>query len=85
LWEASRSSTTPSPVRYALFLSEVSSVPGIELSGKIPGNYYGGGLRFLRGNIGTNFLVEAAFKFFDINTDEDIRLNRLSFAFGVRL
>jgi hypothetical protein len=125
--------------RYALFLSEVSTVPGIELSGKIPGNYYGGGLRWtfpgmnvspfaqfeigatklspdlllvangedvtsevfppgeldttaftfvlgagIRGDIGTNFLVEAAFEFFDINTDEDIRLNRLSFAFGVR-
>jgi hypothetical protein len=125
--------------RYALFLSVGSNVPGIELSGKIPGNYYGGGLRWtfqgmnvspfaqfelgatklspelllvangedvtndvispgeldttaftfvlgagLRGNIGTNFLAEVAFKFLDINTDEDIRLNRLSFALGVR-
>lgn len=125
--------------RYALFLSEISNIPGIELTGTIPGNYFGGGIRWtfqgmnvspfaqvelgatklspeihlvvngedvtdevfspgeldttaftfalgagLRGNIGTNFLVEAAFKFFDIHTDEDIRLNRLSFAVGVR-
>jgi hypothetical protein len=125
--------------RYALFLSELSSVPGIELSGKIPGTYYGGGVRWtfpgmnvspfaevelgatrvspelrlvangvdvtsevftpgeldttaftfvlgagFRGNIGSNFLVEAAFKFFDVHTDEAIKLNRFGFAFGIR-
>jgi len=41
----------------------------------------GGGLR---GNIGDRFLVEVAFKFFDIMTEEEISLNRLSFAVGAR-
>ncbi len=42
---------------------------------------FGGGLR---GNIGDRFLVEVAFKFFDIFTDEELSLNRLSFAVGAR-
>jgi hypothetical protein len=41
----------------------------------------GGGLR---GNIGDRFLVEVAFKFFDIMTEEELSLNKLSFAFGAR-
>ena len=41
----------------------------------------GGGLR---GNIGDRFLVEIAFKFFDIMTEEELSLNKLSFAFGAR-
>jgi len=41
----------------------------------------GGGLR---GNIGDRFLVEIAFKFFDIMTDEELSLNKLSFAIGAR-
>jgi hypothetical protein len=41
----------------------------------------GGGLR---GNIGDRFLIEVAFKFFDIMTEEEISLNRLSFAVGAR-
>jgi hypothetical protein len=38
----------------------------------------------LRGNIGDRFLVEVAFKFFDIMTEEELSLNKLSFAFGAR-
>lgn len=41
----------------------------------------GGGLR---GNIGDRFLVEIAFKFFDIMTEQELSLNKLSFAFGAR-
>jgi len=41
----------------------------------------GGGLR---GNIGDRFLVEVAFKFFDIMTEEELSLNKLSFAVGAR-
>jgi hypothetical protein len=41
----------------------------------------GGGLR---GNIGDRFLVEVALKFFDIMTEEELSLNKLSFAFGAR-
>ena len=38
----------------------------------------------LRGNIGDTFLVEVAFKFFDIMTEEELSLNKLSFAIGAR-
>ncbi len=38
----------------------------------------------LRGNIGDRFLVEVAFKFFDIMTEEELSLNKLSFAVGAR-
>ena len=38
----------------------------------------------LRASFAENFLFETTFKFFTIFTDEDLRLNRLSFAFGVR-
>ena len=38
----------------------------------------------LRANFAESFLFETTFKFFTIFTDEDLRLNRLSFAFGVR-
>ena len=41
----------------------------------------GGGLR---GNIGDRFLVEVAFKFFDIMTEQELSLNKLSFAIGAR-
>lgn len=41
----------------------------------------GGGLR---GNIEDRFLVEVAFKFFDIMTKEELSLNKLSFAVGAR-
>ena len=42
----------------------------------------GAGLRF---DVGEHFLAEATFKFFDILADkEDLRLNRLSFAAGLR-
>jgi lipoprotein signal peptidase len=39
----------------------------------------GGGLR---GNVGDTFLVEVAFKFFDIMTEQELSLNKLSFAIG---
>ncbi len=125
--------------RYALFLNQIASVPGVSVTAEIPSVYYGGGLRWmfpgagispfaqvelgaskvspevvftlngqdvtdqifapgeleetaftfvlgggLRGNIGDRFLVEVAFKFFDIMTAEEISLNRLSFAIGAR-
>jgi hypothetical protein len=38
----------------------------------------------LRANFADNFLFETTFKFFTIFTDEDLRLNRLTFAFGLR-
>jgi hypothetical protein len=41
----------------------------------------GGGLR---GNIGDTFLVEVAFKFFDIMTEQELSLNKVSFAVGAR-
>ena len=41
----------------------------------------GGGLR---GNIGDRFLVEVAFKFFDIMTEQELSLNKLTFAIGAR-
>ena len=41
----------------------------------------GGGLR---GNIGDRFLVEVAFKFFDIMTEQELSLNKLTFAVGAR-
>ena len=130
--------------RYALLLSNISELTGVEIQGKIPGTYYGGGARFtfpglaaspylqaefgatntdatglvfldggddvtdqlpeelrqllvkttsftfilsagVRFDIGDNFLAEATFDFMDILTErEDIGLNRLNFAFGVR-
>lgn len=125
--------------RYALFLDQTASLPGVDIEAKIPAVYYGGGLRWsvpgagvspfaqvefgatrvspeiafslggqdvtdqvftpgeldetaftfvlaggLRGNIGDRFLVEVAFKFFDIMTEEELSLNRLSFAVGAR-
>jgi Outer membrane protein beta-barrel domain len=125
--------------RYALFLYDLSSLPGIDITAKIPATYYGAGLRWsfpgmtvkpygqfeigatslrpeiavalagedvtdevfspgeldttattialsggLRGDIGEHFLVEAGFKFLDIFTDQNISLNRINFAFGVR-
>ena len=125
--------------RYALFLNQASALPGVNVAAKVPGVYYGGGLRWmfpgagvspfaqvelgatrvspevvftlngqdvtdqvfapgeldesaftfvlsggLRGNIGDRFLVEVAFKFFDILTEEELSLNRLSFAIGAR-
>jgi opacity protein-like surface antigen len=126
--------------RYALFLEDIGGIPGVEVSAKVPGVYYGGGLRWtyrhgfrlvpyaqvefgatriepeisvlaggedvtdelfrpgeldetaftfalgggVRADIGTNFLFEAAFKFFDVFTEEELSLNRLSFAFGLR-
>jgi hypothetical protein len=125
--------------RYALFLYDVASLPGVDLTAEIPGLYYGGGLRWsvpgagispfaqvemgattvspeiaftvggqdvtdqilapgeldetaftfvlgggLRGNIGDSFLVEVAFKFFDIMTEQELSLNKLSFAIGAR-
>ncbi|MGH9320365.1 MAG: hypothetical protein ACRD3V_10840 [Vicinamibacteria bacterium] len=42
---------------------------------------FGGGIR---ANIGEHFLVEAAFEFFDILTEAELSLNRLSFAVGAR-
>jgi hypothetical protein len=42
---------------------------------------FGGGLR---GNIGNRFLVEVVFKFFDIMTEQELSLNRLSFGVGAR-
>jgi hypothetical protein len=41
----------------------------------------GGGFR---GNIGDRFLVEVAFKFFDIMTEEELSLNKVSVAVGAR-
>jgi hypothetical protein len=38
----------------------------------------------LRGNIGDRFLVEVAFKFFDIMTEQELSLNKLTFAVGAR-
>jgi len=38
----------------------------------------------LRGYIGDSFLVEVAFKFFDIMTEEELSLNKVSFAVGAR-
>ena len=125
--------------RYALFLQNIASLPGVDVTGKVPATYYGGGVRFtfpglaaspflegqvgatqvdptglmvladgddvtdeifdfqttteftfllgagLRFDIADNFLAEARFRFFDILTeDEDLGLNRLDFAFGVR-
>jgi hypothetical protein len=126
--------------RYALFLNQISTVPGLNVAAKVPGVYYGGGLRWtfqgagvspfaqvelggtkvtpevaftangqditdqilapgeldetaftlafgggLRGNVGDRFLVEVVFKFFDIMTEQELNLNRLSFAVGARL
>lgn len=125
--------------RYALFLNQIAAVPGVNVTAKIPGVYYGGGLRWmfpgagvspfaqvelgaskvspevaftlngqevtdqifapgeldetaftfvlgggLRGNVGDRFLVEVAFKFFDIMTGEELSLNKLTFAVGAR-
>jgi hypothetical protein len=126
--------------RYALFLEDIAAIPGVDLTAKVPGVYYGGGLRWtyrggfnvvpfaqfelgatklepevrvsldgddvtneifepgelnetaftfalgagVRADIGSAFLFEAAFKFFDVFTEESLSLNRLSFAFGLR-
>ena len=125
--------------RYALFLRDVSAIPGVELSGEIPSVFYGAGFRAtypsapiapfaqidfgvtsispevvltvdgedvtelvfapgeldetamtiafgagIRADVGERFLFEAVFKFFDILTEQELSLNRLSFAVGVR-
>jgi len=130
--------------RYALLLSNISQVTGVDVQGEVPGTYYGGGARFtfpglaaspflqaelgatntdatglvfldggddvtdqlpdelrqllvtstsftfilslgVRFDIGDNLLAEATFDFMDILTErEDIGLNRLNFAVGVR-
>jgi hypothetical protein len=125
--------------RYALFLNDIAGLPGVEVTARIPGVYYGGGLRWmfpggrlspfvqaefgatklspevtviqngqdvtddvfgtdeldetaatfafgggLRANFGGNALAEVTFKFFDVLADEEISINRLSFAFGLR-
>jgi hypothetical protein len=38
----------------------------------------------LRADVAERFLAEATFKFLDVLTDQDLRLNRLNFAFGAR-
>lgn len=130
--------------RYALFLGTLSQLTGVDIEGKVPGTYGGGGIRFtfpglaaspylqaefgatqtdstglmffdkgeditdelpdevrqllvestsftftlsagVRFDIGDNLLAEATFDFMDILTErEDIGINRLNFAFGVR-
>ncbi|HEY7697000.1 MAG TPA: outer membrane beta-barrel protein [Vicinamibacteria bacterium] len=125
--------------RYALFLNQIANVPGVSVSAKVPGLYYGAGLRWtyrgggvspfaqvelggtkvtpevaftvngqdvtdqilapgeldetaftfsvgggLRGNLNDTLFVEAVFKFFDILTEQELSLNRLSIAVGAR-
>lgn len=130
--------------RYALLLSNISQISGLDIRGDVPGTYGGGGVRFtfpglaaspflqaelgatqtdatglvfldgnddvtgqlpdelqqllvkstsftfilapgVRFDIGENLLAEATFDFADILTErEDIGINRLNFAFGVR-
>ncbi len=130
--------------RYAILLRNISAITGVDVEGKVPGTYGGGGVRFtypgmsispylqlefggtqtdstglvflddgdditgelpdelqqllvkttsftftlsagVRFDIGDNLLAEATFDFMDIFTErEDISINRLNFAFGVR-
>lgn len=124
--------------RYALFLNDIAALPEVDVIARVPGVYYGVGLRWtfpgrtvspfaqvelgatsvspevivirngedvtddvfgpdeldqtattfaLGGGLRANFvnaLFEVTFKFFDVFTEEEISINRLSFAFGLR-
>jgi len=77
--------------RYALFLHEIASLPGVDVAAEIPGVYYGFGLRwsvpgagvspFAQVELGaTKVSPEIAFTL----NEEELSLNRLSFAVGAR-